>query len=191
MDSNLKEHLIDEDNDEQFKNESKSYAFGLTTEFNFLQVFSSSYNLPERKSETIYLNNCKDVKNLEKIYKTDLINGLDESKKEDLKWREAQWGNNKIKKPKPNHFYTHVIECFQDTTLQILLGAAIIALTIGIFKEGISTGWMEGSAIFMAVFIVSGISSYMNWKQVEEFNELNQKNKINLKIKNIIMSRVQ
>ena len=52
---------------------------------------------------------------------------------------------------------------FRRSTLKILLKSGIISLIIGLLKEGLKTGWIEGSAIFGAVFIVTSISSSLNY----------------------------
>ena len=51
-----------------------------------------------------------------------------------------------------------VLECFGDTMLQILLVAALVSTGIGIYKDGIATGWTEGATIFIAVFLIVSIT---------------------------------
>ena len=70
---------------------------------------------------------------------------------------------------------------FRRSTLKILLISAIISLIIGLLKEGLKTGWIEGSAIFGAVFIVTAISSSLNYNEQLQFQKLkaeNQKKKV-------------
>jgi Ca2+ transporting ATPase len=62
--------------------------------------------------------------------------------------------------------------------LRVLLIASIISLAIGLLKDGIKTGWIEGTAIFFAVFLVVTISSYMNYQKQEQFLKLNRENKL-------------
>ena len=70
---------------------------------------------------------------------------------------------------------------FRRSTLKILLISGIISLIIGLLKEGLKTGWIEGSAIFGAVFIVTAISSSLNYNEQLQFQKLkaeNQKKKV-------------
>ena len=70
---------------------------------------------------------------------------------------------------------------FRRSTLKILLISSIISLIIGLLKEGLKTGWIEGSAIFGAVFIVTAISSSLNYNEQLQFQKLkaeNQKKKV-------------
>ncbi len=45
------------------------------------------------------------------------------------------------------------LECFEDMIICILVAAAIVSLVIGIYEEP-EHGWIEGTAILIAVFIV-------------------------------------
>ena len=58
--------------------------------------------------------------------------------------------------------------------LRILLIASIVSLIIGVAKDGLKTGWIEGTAIFFAVFLVVTISSYMNYQETEQFLKLSR-----------------
>ena len=62
-----------------------------------------------------------------------------------------------------------LLKCFEDPMLVTLLIASIVSLAIGLAKDGIKTGWIEGTAIFFAVFLVVSISSYMNYQENEQF----------------------
>jgi magnesium-transporting ATPase (P-type) len=63
---------------------------------------------------------------------------------------------------------TLFMEGFEDRTLQLLSGAAVLSLILGI-RENPSTGWIEGAAILFAVIIVvfvTAINDYQKEKQV-------------------------
>ena len=47
--------------------------------------------------------------------------------------------------------------------LRVLTAAAIIAVIIGILKDGVAHGWMEGVAICSAVVIVVTVGSVNNY----------------------------
>ena len=47
--------------------------------------------------------------------------------------------------------------------LQIIAVAAIVSMTVGILKDGIEHGWMEGCAIFFAVIIIVLVTAGNNY----------------------------
>ena len=168
MDNNLSEALLSKDKPNQ----------GASFKFESSKIFCNEYNNGNRNAEKYFLNNCHSVEQMAKVFRTDLVKGLDSNNKDDLAWRENQWGNNHLPPEKENSILQHIIECFEDPCLRILLGAAIISLLIGVLKDGIKTGWIEGTAIFAAVFIVVSISSYMNYNEAEQFLKLNRETKL-------------
>jgi len=60
--------------------------------------------------------------------------------------------------------------------LRILLGASVVSLVIGILHDGLANGWIEGTAIFFAVFVVVSITSFNNWSKEKQFTALNREN---------------
>ena len=93
-----------------------------------------------------------------------------------MNWRINTYGTNKLPPEKPLRIIDFIIECFEDPTLKVLLISAIVSLVIGLLKEGLKTGWIEGSAIFGAVFIVTGISSSLNYNEQLQFRKLKEEN---------------
>lgn len=169
MESDLQEKLISKDSREE----------GSSNEIDFSKIFSNEYNAGTRDSEAYFLKNCISAEHLEKVFKSNLDQGLDENNKEDLAWREKRWGNNHLPPEEENSIFQHIIDCFDDPTLRVLVIASIVSLAIGIAKDGIKTGWIEGTAIFFfAVFIVVSISSYMNYNEKEQFLKLSRETKL-------------
>lgn len=113
---------------------------------------------------------------LEKL-KANKNSGLNSENEADLNWRSRTWGINKKTDIIDRSYFEHVMDAMADQMLQILLAAAAISLVIGILKDGIQTGWIEGTAIFFAVFIVVNITAFMNSKEEKEFNNLNKLNR--------------
>ena len=113
-----------------------------------------------------------------KYFKTDMNTGLSSSNKEDLQWREKMWSSNHLQPEKENSILAHIIECFEDPTLRVLLAAPILSLVIGVLKDGIKIGWIEGTAIFFPVFLVVSNSSYMNYQETEQFLKLSRETKL-------------
>lgn len=148
-------------------------------------IFNNEYNNENYSSEKYFLENFQSVENLAKYFKTDLERGLSTLDKDDLKWREDKWGNNNLPPEEENSILEHILECLEDPMLRILLLASIVSLIIGLLKDGIATGWIEGSAIFFAVFLVTTISSYLNYQKKEQFLQLSRENRF----KKVVLKR--
>ena len=146
--------------------------------FDSSQIFNNEYNNGNRSSEKYFLENCESVGKMAHVFRSNLDQGRDSRNEKDLKWRENKWGNNHLPPEKENSIIAHIIECFQDPTLKVLLAASIVSLISGVLKDGIKSGWIEGTAIFFAVFIVVSISSYLNYQEAEQFLKLNRETKL-------------
>ena len=142
------------------------------------KIFNNEYNTSEHGSEKFFKEHLKNVEYVGQLFRTDFEHGLSSSNKQDLEWRERKWGNNHLPPEKENSILEHIINCFEDPTLRVLLVASIISLIIGVAKDGLKTGWIEGTAIFFAVFLVVSISSYMNYQEMEQFLKLSRENKL-------------
>lgn len=62
-------------------------------------------------------------------------------------------------------------ESFQDLIVMILIGAALVSLVVGLFEDP-HTGWIEGTAILMAVFIVACVTAGNNYSKELQFRAL-------------------
>ena len=151
---------------------------GKPEKINMSKIFNNEYNTSEHASQTFFEEHLKTVENVGHMFKTDFKNGLDTSNKADLEWREKEWGNNHLPPEKENSILEHILNCFEDPMLRVLLIASIVSLLIGVAKDGIKTGWIEGTAIFFAVFLVVSISSYMNYQETEQFLKLSRETKL-------------
>ena len=146
--------------------------------FDMKKIFNNEYNTSEHASEKYFKEHLKSVEHIGEIFKTNFEKGLNSANSVDLAWREQKWGNNKLPPEKENSILQHIIACFEDPTLRILLAASIVSLIIGVAKDGLKTGWIEGTAIFFAVFLVVSISSYMNYQEMEQFLRLSRETKL-------------
>ena len=164
--NDLKEKLLDFQGDNDDENIDMS------------KIFNNEYNTSEHPSEKFFKTHLKNVEYVGQLFKTDFQRGLSSSNKEDLEWRERKWGNNHLPPEQAKTIFELILECFEDIMLRVLLIASIISLAIGLLKDGIKTGWIEGTAIFFAVFLVVTISSYMNYQKQEQFLRLNRENKL-------------
>ena len=68
-------------------------------------------------------------------------------------------------------FFVLLFNALTDTTLLILIAAAAVSLIIGVIQEP-SEGWIEGVAIFIAVFLVSNISAFNDYSKQLQFRAL-------------------
>ena len=166
--SDLNERLLVKDFQEE----------GQPEKIDMSKIFNNEYNTSEHASEKFFKEHLKTVEYVGQMFRTDFQNGLSTSNKADLEWREREWGNNHLPPEKENSILEHILNCFEDPMLRVLLIASIIALLIGIMKDGIKTGWIEGTAIFFAVFLVVSISSYMNYQETEQFLKLSRETKL-------------
>ena len=92
-------------------------------------------------------------------------------------------------------------ESFEDETLKVLIGAAILSLVIGLWTDfkthyntekhsfqhisgitsflacftWISSGWIEGGAILLAVMVVAVVTASNNYNKESQFRQLNAK----------------
>jgi Ca2+-transporting ATPase len=78
------------------------------------------------------------------------------------------FGDNKFPESKADPFYVLLFEALTDATLLILIAAASVSLAIGIITEP-GHGWIEGTAIFIAVFLVSFISAGNDYTKQLQF----------------------
>ena len=163
-----------EKTDENNNNENPDYI-------DFSSLFQSNYSSNIKQTEDEYKSLIDSPENLCKILRTNYKKGISTNNKTDMDWRIKTFGTNKLPPDKPLRIIDFIFECFEDPTLKVLLISAIISLIIGLLKEGLKTGWIEGSAIFGAVFIVTAISSSLNYNEQLQFQKLkaeNQKKKV-------------
>jgi magnesium-transporting ATPase (P-type) len=81
---------------------------------------------------------------------------------EQLAHRAQVFGNNKTAPVKIRSLSELIWECFDDFILQILIVAAIFQLAAGLYEDP-SHGWMEGTAILIAIVIIVAVTSSQNY----------------------------
>jgi P-type Ca2+ transporter type 2C len=64
--------------------------------------------------------------------------------------------------PDPQTWFALFVESFQDSTVIVLIVSAVVSLAVGLY-ESLSTGWIEGSAILVAVLIVAVVTATNNY----------------------------
>lgn len=158
----LKEKLLD---DKDGKNERFSVQF-------FEDLFQNQ-NINEGNSLELY----KKI-TLNGFYKgvKSSPQGLKSDDAEDIKERVSKYGTNHRKEKEAQTFMDFVFGALEDPMLRYLLVASLVSTLIGIYQEGLVSGWIEGFSIFLAVFIVVTISSIQNYSKEQQFIKLEKEN---------------
>lgn len=83
----------------------------------------------------------------------------------------AKYGDNTFPESPMDSYLELLIGALSDTTLMILTAAAAVSLVIGVLTEP-EHGWIEGAAIFIAIFLVSNISAGNDYSKQLQFKAL-------------------
>lgn len=126
-----------------------------------------------------------------KRLKTSPNEGLSTTNQADLTRRQEVFGSNVIPPKPPKSFLRLAWEAVQDTTLIILIVAAIISLGLSFYhpppsKEDLEIGgghddseskanWIEGAAILIAVIVVVFVTAFNDWQKERQFRGLQNK----------------
>jgi magnesium-transporting ATPase (P-type) len=84
-----------------------------------------------------------------------------------------QFGDNTFPDSPMSNFSALLFDAFSDATLLVLLAAAAVSLGIGVVDDP-QYGWIEGTAIFIAVFLVANISAANDYTKELQFRALEQ-----------------
>lgn len=77
--------------------------------------------------------------------------------------RIAKFGKNAPAKKSSKSIFSLIIEQFEDLMLKILVIAAVVSVIVGIIKEGMEKGWMDGVSIFIAVVLIVSVTASNNY----------------------------
>lgn len=110
------------------------------------------------------------VSGVEKKLFTNADTGL--AVNDEIQERRQIYGANELPIPESKTWTDLFLESFQDTTLIILIVAAVVSLVIG-FMEDPRKGWIEGAAILFAVIIVAAVTATNNYSKEAQFRKLN------------------
>jgi len=87
-----------------------------------------------------------------------------------IETRKELFDSNRKRLPKIRGLCELILVNFEDHVLRILLVAATVSLIVGIIKEGFHHGWIEGTAVYVAVAIIIAVTAgndYMKEKQFQ------------------------
>lgn len=83
----------------------------------------------------------------------------------------TKFGNNQFPEAPMEGYLSLLLGAFADPTLIVLLCAAAVSLIIGVINSP-SDGWIEGAAIFIAVFAVANITAGNDYTKELQFRAL-------------------
>lgn len=90
------------------------------------------------------------------------------------------YGRNQFPRPKSHFFFEFVWEAFKEAIIIILTAFAIASIIFSRFypeKGHEGTFFVEGTAVIIAVLIVSFVGGGNNWNQERQFQKLNERTK--------------
>ncbi|NEP37935.1 MAG: haloacid dehalogenase, partial [Okeania sp. SIO2H7] len=83
-----------------------------------------------------------------------------------------KYGSNLLTPPKRSPWWKLWLEKFDDPVIRILIIAAVIAITVGIFEGN----YVEGLGIIAAIILATSVAFLNEYKASKEFDILNQVN---------------
>ncbi len=133
------------------------------------QSVLDSLNIDQAREENIEnLKSLGGVEGLAKLIGVNLETGLTE---EQVLLLRKNFGNNQFPESPMDSFFSLLFDALTETTLLILISAATVSLIIGVIQEP-EEGWIEGVAIFIAVFLVSNIAAFNDYSKQLQFRAL-------------------
>ena len=136
----------------------------------FSQDILNSFNVPqESKKNRETLAGFGGPREFAKKLGTNLEHGLTSAQVEASR---AKYGDNEIPESPITPWIQHFINSFEDPILCLLLVAACISLIIGLVTGDPSHDWIDGAAIFFAVFLVSSLNATNNYNKELQFRAL-------------------
>ena len=130
-----------------------------------------SLNVEQSRNEN--KKNLEDLGGIDALVQlvgVDVSVGLSKSKVEEMR---NQFGNNAYPESPLDSSLSLLLEALSDGTLIILICAATVSVIIGIISHP-DDGWIEGTAIFIAIFLVSNIAAGNDYSKQLQFRALEQ-----------------
>jgi Ca2+-transporting ATPase len=139
------------------------FSTSATTEVT--QIILDSLNEHELVTNKDNLNGLGGLESLAKQLGVSLDRGLTTYQVAAMK---EKFGSNVFPEAPFDSYLELLIGALGDTTLQILLVAAAVSFGIGYWQDP-EAGWIDGAAIFIAVFLVSNISAGNDYSKQLQF----------------------
>lgn len=133
------------------------------------QSLLDSLNVAQaRKENRSNLDQLGGIDGLVGLVGVNLTTGLSHLQVDTMRIR---FGKNEYPESPLDSYFTLLLEALTDSTLLILISAATVSLVLGILTEP-ENGWIEGAAIFIAVFLVSNIAAANDYSKQLQFRAL-------------------
>jgi Ca2+-transporting ATPase len=141
----------------------------MDSQFGVTQSILDSLNVEQAKDENRqHLDELGGIDRLAELIGVNVNTGLTESQVLALRQR---FGDNSFPESPMDSYLSLLFAALTDTTLLILIAAATVSLIIGVITEP-DHGWIEGAAIFIAIFLVSNISAGNDYTKQLQFKAL-------------------
>lgn len=122
----------------------------------------------------------KDINGLAEMLRSDCKRGITAA---DFEARDQHFGSNEKKPAERSSFCSLFLAALNDFMLKVLIVSAVISIVVEmIFSNHRSTAWIEGAAILFAVFVVSFVTAWNDYKKEEQFEALNKLNEDSHKV---------
>ena len=138
------------------------------------QSLIDSINVPQGRAEnkafleTLRVGGLSGVDALVDMVGLDVAFGLTPDQ---IESNRATFGTNAMPASPTTSYFMLLVGALSDTTLLILIAAACVSFAIGYWEDP-KIGWIEGAAIFIAVFLVSNISAGNDYSKELQFRAL-------------------
>eukprot|EP00210_Caulerpa_lentillifera_P003791 g3621.t2 len=119
------------------------------------------------------------VEGIAKAVKSDLNTGIESNESGQAKItihdRGVAFGTNTAKQVDPKSFFALVLEQIEDPIIILLIIAATVSTILGltIKEEREEGGWIDGVAIWVAVFVVAFVGAANDYQKDQQFRKLN------------------
>ena len=121
-----------------------------------------------RAENRAYLNELGGIDRLFQLFRLNVASGLSHAQVTETR---AKFGSNEFPESPMQSYFELLLGALSDTTLLILTAAATVSVIIGELSHP-GEGWIEGTAIFIAVFLVSNISAGNDYTKQLQFRAL-------------------
>lgn len=145
-----------------------------------LSVLTDAYLNGDDEKVSTLLKEIGGLRGLEKGLKTDCSKGILEARKGDktlqkgLEIRREIYGMNKVHGKPPKKFWELCLIILEDFMLQLLIIAGIVSIPLGISDDP-EEGWIDGTAILLAVCVVVFVGALNDYSKDQQFREMEKK----------------
>ncbi|KAL5582672.1 hypothetical protein UlMin_015114 [Ulmus minor] len=126
-----------------------------------------------KEKDLVRLQKLGGVDGVASALETDAELGIHDVK-EEISHKYEEFGSNTYKKLLAKSLFYFVWQAFKDLTIIILIACAALSLGFGMKVHGAKEGWIDGLSIFIAVFLVIGVSAISNYMQNRQFDKLSK-----------------